>query len=382
VRVALGLVFCEVWHRKVNFLLSVVAVTAAVLIGVALAMINDASQRETRRITRDLGFNVRIIPQQTDMDRFWMDGFADQTMPESTVERLVKRTDISYNHLLATLQQRIPASGQDVVLTGLSDELFPPGRKKPLMVHPIPLGEAHVGYQVARRLGLRVGDSLKLGGVELQVARCAPETGSVDDIRVFTRLEDAQRILDLPGRINEIQAIDCLCQADDQNPLATLRAQLRRALPETKLVLDRVKADKRARQRQMIERLAPYTIALVLAVAAAWVTALAVMNVRERYSEIGILRAIGYGTGTIATLVLGRAILIGLVAALIGFALGSWFGLAVGPQLFPLTAAAIRVNWQLLGWALLAAPTLAAVASFIPAMVAVSHDPAVTLRES
>jgi ABC-type lipoprotein release transport system permease subunit len=143
-----------------------------------------------------------------------------------------------------------------------------------------------------------------------------------------------------------------------------------------------VKADKRARQRQMIERLAPYTIALVLAVAAAWVTALAVMNVRERYSEIGILRAIGYGTGTIAMLVLGRAILIGLVAALIGFALGSWFGLAVGPQLFPMTAAAIRVNWQLLGWALLAAPTLAAVASFIPAMVAVSHDPAVTLRES
>ena len=94
---------------------------------------------------------------------------------------------------------------------------------------------------------------------------------------------------------------------------------MRRALPETKLVLDRVKADKRARQRQMIERLAPYTIALVLAVAAAWVAALAVMNVRERYSEIGILRAIGYGTGTIATLVLGRAILIGLVAALIGF---------------------------------------------------------------
>jgi ABC-type lipoprotein release transport system permease subunit len=74
--------------------------------------------------------------------------------------------------------------------------------------------------------------------------------------------------------------------------------------------------------------------------------------------------------------------LIGLVAAVIGFALGSWFGLAVGPRLFPLTAAAIRVNWQLLGWALLAAPALAAVASFIPAMVAVSHDPAVTLREN
>ena len=162
-RVALGLVVREVLHRKVSFLLSVVGVTAAVLIAVGLAMINDASQRETRRVTRDLGFNVRIIPKQTDMDRFWMDGFADQTMPASTVDRLVKRTDISYNHLLATLQQRIALSGQDVILTGLSDELFPPGHKKPLMVRPIPPGQAHVGSQVAERLGLHAGVHLNLG---------------------------------------------------------------------------------------------------------------------------------------------------------------------------------------------------------------------------
>lgn len=380
--IAVELILREALHRKGNFFLSLVAVAAAVLVCVALSITHEASQRETRRVTRDLGFNLRIIPAETDMRQFWLTGFSDKTMPDSTIHRLADHTGISYNHLVATLQRRIRVEQQDVILTGLSAELFPPGKTKPPMLSLISPGTVHVGYEVAQRLGLRAGDSLKLVDRQFRVARCAPETGSLDDMRVIAGLEDVQGVLGLQGRISEIQAIDCLCQTAEKNPLATLRGQLATALPEAKLVLDRVKADQRAKQRQMTERLAPYSIALVLAVCAAWVGVLAVMNVRERTQEIGLLRAIGYGTRTIAALVLGRAVLIGIAGALLGYLLGSSIAVSFGPTIFPVTAGAIRSDVRLLGWALLAAPTFTAVASFLPAMIAVTRDPAATLRET
>jgi ABC-type lipoprotein release transport system permease subunit len=70
-----------------------------------------------------------------------------------------------------------------------------------------------------------------------------------------------------------------------------------------------------------------------------------------------------------------------LVAALIGAALGTWAVLEFGPSLFPVTKKAIQVNWPLAVQLIVATPVFAAMASFIPAMLAVSHDPAETLRE-
>jgi len=120
----------------------------------------------------------------------------------------------------------------------------------------------------------------------------------------------------------------------------------------------------------------------VLVVCAAWVGILAMLNVRQRRSEIGILRALGYGSGKITSLFLGKAVLAGVLGAAAGFATGTGLALAYGPELFPITAGKIEPAYDVLGWLLAAAPAFAAVAGFIPAMVAVTQDPAVTLREA
>ena len=72
---------------------------------------------------------------------------------------------------------------------------------------------------------------------------------------------------------------------------------------------------------------------------------------------------------------------IGVVAAALGVALGTWVVLEFGPSLFPVTKKAIQASSTLAWQLLLATPVFAAFASFIPAMLAVSHDPAETLRE-
>ena len=73
--------------------------------------------------------------------------------------------------------------------------------------------------------------------------------------------------------------------------------------------------------------------------------------------------------------------LLGFVAAALGVALGTWVVLEFGPSLFPVTKKAIQASSTLAWQLLVATPVFAAFASFIPAMLAVSHDPAETLRE-
>ncbi|HPO10167.1 MAG TPA: ABC transporter permease, partial [bacterium] len=128
---------------------------------------------------------------------------------------------------------------------------------------------------------------------------------------------------------------------------------------------------------RFFERLLP----LVLVGCAIWIGALAFLNVRERRFEVGVLRALGYGSFRIAALFLGKAVIIGLIGAAIGFLLGTGFALIFGPEIFKVTAKAIRPIYFLLNWSLLIAPAFAALSSFIPTVIAVTQDPAITLRE-
>jgi ABC-type antimicrobial peptide transport system permease subunit len=113
-----------------------------------------------------------------------------------------------------------------------------------------------------------------------------------------------------------------------------------------------------------------------------WIGTLAYFNVKERKNEIGVLRALGYGAGKVAYLFLGRAVLLGILGAFLGFLLGTAFSLIYGPEVFTITASAIKPIYKLLLWSVLVAPLFAAIASFIPAMIAISTDPAIVLRDN
>ena len=69
------------------------------------------------------------------------------------------------------------------------------------------------------------------------------------------------------------------------------------------------------------------------------------------------------------------------VAAFIGYFAGTALALKCGPEIFKVTAKAIRPEYGLLTWAVIVAPVFAAIASFVPVTIAVAQDPADTLRE-
>jgi len=330
---------------------------------------------------RDLGFNLRVIPRSTDMRKFYLTGFSDQTMPEDSLDRLAKVDTLSYNHLVSVIHGTIDLEGGEVLLMGISGELAPPGRKKPPMINVVEPGTVHIGSEVARRLQRKKGDLLQLQGHAFSISRRMPEMGSIDDLRVIGCLADIQMVLGLEDRINEIKAIDCLCLAPADNPRDILQADIERTLPDTRVVMLSTIAEARARQRQTSDSNARFVIAAVILVAALWIGVMAVVNVRQRLSEIGILRALGYGSSSIAWLILGRAVIIGLLAAVVGAALGTCIAVTYGPSIFQVTARAIQPQPALFWYALLVTPVFVAAASLIPAAMAVVQDPAPVLRK-
>jgi ABC-type lipoprotein release transport system permease subunit len=390
-----GLILKEICHRKVNFLLSVLAVVTAAALFISFFTAAKTSERETARLMLTMGFNVHIVSKDTNINEFLLTGLSDRTMPQEYLDKLATQKAVSYNHLLASLQKKISWRGVEVIVTGLAPEICPPGglstslgmvslsnHKKSPISYQIEPGNLFVGYRVAQALGLKESNTVEIEGKPLKVAKCLAESGNTDDIRVQCHLRDAQDILKMPGQISEIQAVDCLCFAPAGDPVSVLRKEIGSLLPDTQVFHTRTIASARTRTRQMVRDFFAVIMPLIVIACGLSVGVLAAINVRDRQQEIGILRALGYRSGQITTLFLGKAVVIGAIGATVGFLTGTFLTMKFGPDVFKMTAqAVIKPEPILFVIVLIFAPLFAAVSSFIPAMIAVTYDPAVTLRE-
>lgn len=378
----LSLILKELRYHWVNALLATGGLAVAVALLTVVRMTTSAAERETRRVMRDLGFNLRIIPRDTDMDSFWANGFSDKSMSADLVKTLAAQHGVfvAFNHLTPALEQNFKVGNHTARLTGIGPSVIGPGEKKQPMGFIIVKGSVFLGSAAADWLGATAKSEVVLQGKSFRVERVLAESGTEEDIRIYTSLEDAQNLLGLPGRINEIKAIDCLCLTADQDPLSQLRTVLERALPEARVLQLSAMSNARAQQRQMSERFAGFAVPATLLGGALWVVVLTTLNVRERRSEIGLWRALGRGSGALAALFLGKMMTLGVIGAVLGYALGTGVGLHYGPQIFQVTAKSITPDVQFLAWMALLTPLFAGLAAFFPAMLAVAQDPADSLR--
>ncbi len=356
-----------------------------------------------RRIMKEMGFNVHILPAETDGDEFRR---ADRTMPEEYVTRLANSRTMTVRHLLPILAQSVvwPEAGRSIYLAGTRGEvpLVHRNPKKPIQ-QAVPPGKAVLGYDLWTSLGLKVGDEITLLGRQFTVSKCQIEWEPVDDKTIWVDLATAQEMLDKQGRINGIQALKCRCPGME---LSEFRAELEKILPGTRVkilgnkVLARAEARDRARReaveslaaerdgrlrlRIAREQFAAYLIPLVIVACAAWVALLAMSNVRQRRGEIGILRAIGLRGRQVLAVFLGKAMLTGLIGAVLGYAIGLAVGLAVSAGLGEVgqgvSVGAAFHPIMLIG-IVVAAPLLTMAASWAPAMTAARQDPADVLSE-
>ncbi len=398
-------------------------------------------EKETRRVMKDMGFNLLIVHRDTNMADFWSADYAVLDLPQDYVNRLANDQRLTLvTHLVATLQEKITWENRKVLLVGyLAETPQAHLAEKQPMGYVIPPGKAFLGHELG--IGRKVGDTIRVRVRDVErafeIAKILPEQGSKEDITLAISLADAQALLNKPGRINQILALGCRCA---NARLPTIRKQLGDVLPETRITEFRsiavareeqralveaqqqkilgemrekiraqeaslaqrrafweqslrerreaLTADYEARQAELarhertLETLAETTTPLVVIAAAVWVGLLALANVRQRKTEIGLLRALGKSSGAIATLFLGKAATLGLLGAIVGAALGTGLAWWVCDEALGLDAGEFVLRFDLLIGAIVGAPVLSVLASYLPAVVALAQDPAVALREA
>ncbi len=376
------LIFKEMGHRKANAVFSLLAIAIAVGGSIIFHTAFAGSLHRTKRIQRDMGQNLRIVSKDTDLAHFWDEGFSETTFPENWVQSFTNINDtINYSHLSAVLKWKIDWLGSPAMIYGLAPrEVAPPGRKKPIMITPVKKGTVQLGKTLATIHGVKRDETVTVEGGKFEVARVLSEKGSGAEIRIYMHLADAQAVLKREGQINEIQALDCYCADETQDTLVLLREQLGPILPQAQVFRMQDMAEAREKQRRDIERTFSTLMPAVIVLCGVIVGVLAFVNTRARRQEIGILRALGKGSGSVAALFLGKALLLGVAGAVCGFALGTGLLIGWGSKLLQISPKLIGWDINSLKWALLLAPVFAALASFIPAMLAVTQDPADTLR--
>ena len=420
-----GMIWREIAFRKLNFGLALFSVSAAVACLVGTLTLLQADERRTdrllaekeaevakagagledaiRRITKGLGFNVIILPEDQNLNEMHLEGSLSKQMPEEYVHRLAKSKIVTVNHLLPTVMKKLtwPETGLSVVLYGIRGEVPLQHRdlKKPLL-DTVPEGTMNIGHHVSQKLGLREGDETVLLDQKFSVGKVHGERGNIDDGTVWINLAKAQELLGMQNLIHAIQALECHCAGDR---ISQIRAEIAGILPGTQVVergppaLARAEARDRARQsaedalaravasrrelRGQREAFAAVLAPLICVGAAVWIGFLMLGNVRERRAEIGILRAIGFRSSQILLLFLGKAVLFGIVGTVLGFVAGALAGASLGEM--PAGLASLRdpeapVHF---GLALSLAVALSVFAGWIPALLAARQDPALVLQE-
>jgi len=420
------LVFKEIRLRRLSFCLS--AALAAASVGLLVAHLSllrahdertgqilEAKEAQTaaemrrleddyRKIMKKLGFNLLVLPAGQRLDDFHAEGCATLDMPEDNVRRLADSGLMTIRHLLPSLEQKIrwPEQGQRrIYLAGVRGE-FPMSHrapKEPLSAAVEP-GSAVLGFEIWDSLKLQKGDMITLLEKRFSVGRCNAQRGSKDDITLWIDLAEAQMLLDKPGRINAILALKCLCAG---NEIVNIRAEIDTILPGVQIIeltnkvvtraearnrariaaMNAIAEEKagRARLRAERESFAAWVIPMVVLVAAAWIGLLALMNVRDRRCEIGLLRAVGFQARQIMGMFLGRAALVGLVGAGLGYALGFTLGMLAGETAVEARSAVVLFQPDMLVCLLIAAPLVAVLASWLPALIAARQDPALVLKD-
>jgi len=239
-------------------------------------------------------------------------------------------------------------------------------------------GNAVIGIELARDLGVSVGDKLLVDAGDnhkatLQIAGIfSLGVRELDERFVYLDLQQAQALLDLPGGVTVIDTtIEDLFQAN-------AIAQRLRALTGLKTESWR-ETNGDLLNALSSQSMSTQMIRIFVAISVAFgIASVLAVSVVQRTREIGILRAMGSRRQQILRVFLLQGAVLGFMGSLVGGAAG--YGLVqifniFGPRLF-----LIPVDPWLIPSAIALATTTGILAAAAPARRAARYDPAVAIR--
>jgi putative ABC transport system permease protein len=382
------LVFKELIYRKVNSLIILLTVIIAATVSVAIFTLSKASENETRKIMREQGLNLYIFPKGTNLIDFYSVNNTP-AFPEDYVDKLAEsRTFDAVRHLTGILQVKYPdwkdpnGSSHQIVLFGYKDEAmqrFLPAQET--MGSDVGKGTVHVGALIARNI--KPGDPFTIKGPDdktftFQIGKRLEEGLGMIDQGVAFNLADLQEVLGMPGKINKIEALGCVCK---DGRIKNARNQVQAIFSDLEVTEISSIADARENQRLMMNKYGAFIIPFVMLSCLLITGLLFYQNITVRNREIGLLKAMGNSTYKILFMIIAKAFILGLAGGIIGFFAGYSVAEYFGEEIFRFTAADIKPLWNVFYYCILLFPLLWMLASWIPALLATQIDAAKTLSE-
>ncbi len=398
------LVWREIFERKSQLATSFLAILLGITVIVSIKNITVYSEKAVAREMDSLGANILVLPKSATLQNYYAADMQGDTIPEEYVTQLTMSSLQGLDNLSPKLSVPVEIQGRHFTLTGILPKSefqakaswggagifsrpvgcgsmptlpFAEGDAKTLVrqrvIDNLETNEVLVGADVASALTLKEGSELTVMGQAFTVTAVLPQTGTVDDSRVFAHLH---RVQDMAGKgpvVNAIEIVGC-CQEISNG----LVQKINTLLPDAKVVTITQIADAQIKMNHMMSRLSLIFLVIILFVGGAGIANYMYANVYERRREIGTLMALGANSFLILRIFLLKALLLGLVGGVGGYLLGSVLAMTLGPKL----AGVPVLPMPLLAlWAVLISVGLTLVASFFPAWRASRLDPCATFQE-
>jgi putative ABC transport system permease protein len=413
----LGLIWRELSHRKSQLLSGLLAITLGIGVIVGIQSVTRVSEIAVALRLDNLGANILVLPQAASVDDYYSADIDAPTMPGDYVERIVTSALPGVDNLSPKLTRRTKVGDASVVLTGImpANEIaskpvwqsvglvgadlqlacdpnseanqshgYEDERLQRKAIESLERGSCFVGAVAAARLAVGEGDELEVAerlenpGDEattrgFKVAKVLPETGTVDDDRVFVHLGDAQEVFGIEDQVSAIEIMGC-CNAITEG----LLSELRNILPDTRITTVQQIVSTQIETNRLMRRISLAFLVIVLIVGAISIGNYMWANVNERRKEIGVLRMVGAPRWRIHGLLLGKALLLGVLGGVLGYVVGTAAGMWLGPEI---TGLAVKPVASYLPLAVLLSVAAALVGCVVPAWLAGRLEPFGNLQE-
>jgi putative ABC transport system permease protein len=233
--------------------------------------------------------------------------------------------------------------------------------------------EVLVGADVAASLGVKEDGLVDIMGESFTVIAVLPQTGTVDDSRIFAHLHTVQRLGEKGPVINAVEVVGCCNEI-----MEGLVDKINRLLPEAKVVTVMQVVETQVRTNRMMARLSMIFLVIIILVGVASIANYMYANVYERRREIGTLMALGATPSVVLRIFLFKALILGLAGGVGGYVLGTVLSLVLGPRIAGIPVLPMPV---LVLWAMGVSVGISLAASFFPARRAAGLDPCTSLQE-
>lgn len=361
---------------------------AGLLIGIATVVtmisLSAAMTAEVQHQMENFGANILITPKTDELSLSYggitLGGVSvdPREIPEADlarIETIPNRRNIAA--IAPKVLGTVHVKGERVMLMGVAaDREF--HLKRWWSVEGQPLAERNelvAGHSAARRLGLKLGDTVEIEDFPFVLTGILRETSSQDDDLLIASLSTAQILLDKPGLVSLVE-VAALC---GDCPVEEMVEQIAAVLPEAKVGAIQQVVRSRMHAIEQFQVFA-FGVAVVVILIGALVVFVTMMgSVNERTREIGIFRALGFRRAHVARLILIEAATVSLLAGILGYLAGM---LATGLLLPVLAEAHAHLVWdaRLAGGSILLAVLVGTLASLYPALHASRLDPTTALR--